>query len=349
MQRQAEVNNNANFKFWMDSLRSPYTKRAYSIFYKKFEAFMGSQDIMCGNDPKAIERKIIEFIMHLREKGLSYSAVRNYMMALISYYKANDIILRTDNISKFLPEYKRMKKDRGYEHEEIQKLLNFADERMRAVILILASTGMRIGALTELKKRDVQGNKITVYDGYKEEYFAFVSPECKDAIDSYLDMRQRYGEKLNDDSPLIREQFDVRVSSTKARHVNENSLYGKLRDLSRRSGVRDKSLPITKGFRKFFMNQCVNCKINAEIREMLLGHKIGLASAYYRPSEQEMFAEYQKAVNSLTINEENRLLIKVKRLELENNDIENLKNQVGKIALGLNNIIDRVNQNKITL
>jgi hypothetical protein len=31
----------------------------------------------------------------------------------------------------------------------------------------------------------------------------------------------------------------------------------------------------------------VNSKVNPEIREMLLGHKIGLAAAYYRPVFEE--------------------------------------------------------------
>jgi hypothetical protein len=57
---------------------------------------------------------------------------------------------------------------------------------------------------------------------------------------------------------------------------------------------------------------------------MLLGHKIGLASAYYKPTEQEMLDEYQKAVNNLTINEENRLKIKVKLLEGEKTNYEKL-------------------------
>jgi integrase len=301
---------------------------------------------MCGNDTKAIEKKIIEFIMRLRDKGLSHSACRNYMMAIISFYKIHDIILNTAKISSFLPEYKRIRKDRGYEHEEIQKLLDIADERMRAVILILASTGMRIGALTELKVRDVQDNKITVYDGYKEEYPAFDTPECKTAIDSYLDMRSRYGEKLSDDSPLIREQFDVRVSSSKARHVDESSLYGKLRDLSRRSGVRTKEVAISKGFRKFFMNQCVNCKMNPEIREMLLGHKIGLASAYYRPTEEEMFNEYQKVVNNLTINQENRLKAKVETLEREKTNYDFLNERMDEMQKNWVQIFDMIYKNK---
>ena len=35
---------------------------------------------------------------------------------------------------------------------------------------------------------------------------------------------------------------------------------------------------------------------------MLLGHKIGLSSAYYSPTEDEMLEEYMKAVDNLTIN-----------------------------------------------
>jgi hypothetical protein len=52
--------------------------------------------------------------------------------------------------------------------------------------------------------------KITVYEGTKEEYFNFITPECKKAVDNYMDMRLRYGEKLNDTSYLIREQFDLK-------------------------------------------------------------------------------------------------------------------------------------------
>jgi hypothetical protein len=76
------------------------------------------------------------------------------------------------------------------------------------------------------------------------------------------------------------------------------------------------------GFRKFFTTQLVNSKVNPEIREMLLGHKIGLASCYYRPTEEEMYQEYMKAVNSLTINEENRLKMKIEKLEVEKSRID---------------------------
>jgi integrase len=79
------------------------------------------------------------------------------------------------------------------------------------------------------------------------------------------------------------------------------------------------------GLRKFFTTQLINSKVNPEIREMLLGHKIGLTGSYYRPTEQEMYEEYEKALDSLTINEEFRLRKKVKILEVERSRIDQLE------------------------
>ena len=41
---------------------------------------------------------------------------------------------------------------------------------------------------------------------------------------------------------------------------------------------------------------------------MLPGHKIGLASCYYRPTEEEMYEEYEKAIDNLTIDSKNELI-----------------------------------------
>lgn len=109
-----------------------------------------------------------------------------------------------------MPERRRVKKDRAYTHQEISKLLEITDDRMRAVILLLASSGLRIGAISSLRLRSLDDMKLLVYENDSEEYLTFITPECKKAIDSYLDMRSRYGEKLTDDSYLIREQFDIR-------------------------------------------------------------------------------------------------------------------------------------------
>ena len=146
-------------------------------------------------------------------------------------------------------------------------------------------------------------------------------------------MRKRYGENITSDSFLIREQFDIRdpLKPKKSKAVKAETLARKLYDLSTRSGIRDKELPICHGLRKFFTTQLANSKINPEIREMLLGHKIGLTSCYYKPTEQEMLNEYLKAVNLLTINEENRLRKKVEKLEIEKSELQMLTEEVAEL------------------
>ena len=41
--------------------------------------------------------------------------------------------------------------DKGYTHEEIKKLLDVANLRMKSVVLLMASTGIRIGAIPDLQ------------------------------------------------------------------------------------------------------------------------------------------------------------------------------------------------------
>jgi hypothetical protein len=108
--------------------------------------------------------------------------------------------------------------------------------------------------------------------------------------------------------------------------LDDNIIKCGLRETDHINQFKRKEVPRLHGFRKFFTKQLVDSKLNPEIREMLLGHKIGLVSAYYKPTEQEIYQEYLKAVDLLTINEENRLKLKMEqRVQIEKSQIEALK------------------------
>jgi len=309
--------------------------------------FVGKNDLFCQNDHRLIEQKIIEFILYLKKEGKSFAAIHNYVASIKSFYKINDVMLNDRKISKFMPEHTRLRKDRAYTYDEISKLLDIADERMRVVILLLASTGIRIGAITSLKLRNLEDNKIVVYENTNQEYFTFITPECKKAIDFYIDMRSRYGEKINDDSYLIREQFDIRdqFAIKKPKQITHRSIEWKLISLAERCGIRKreheiegrknssirKDVAIAHGFRKFFTTQLINSKVNPEIREMLLGHKIGLASCYYRPTQEDMYIEYEKAIDNLTIDPANRLQRKVETLTVEKSILDSIASRLQEL------------------
>jgi integrase len=192
--------------------------------------------------------------------GLLFDTRYTYKAAVQHFYVMNDIIMNWRKISKFVGKRERRNKDRAWNYDEIKKMLEKADERLRIVILLMASTGMRIGGVPtvrigDLKKlADYRIYQIQVYSGEREEYTTFCSPECAGAIDSYIDFRIRCGEekdpqdqnKLKARAPLVREMFDTR-DPFKAKHprtVSEYTLAESLRILAIKAGVR---VPVTVG------------------------------------------------------------------------------------------------------
>jgi len=321
-----------SLELFLSSIRSEQTRDKYYLYFKKYQEFIGFDDIFCQNNPKLIELKIVEFINEMKSNGKGYSTIHNYVSSILAFYKINDIVLNIVKINKFIPIARKVRNDRSYTREEISKLLEISDERFRVVILLMASSGIRVGALPLLRLRHLQGKKLIVYENEPEQYFTFITPECQMAVDNYIDMRKRYGENIDDNSLLIREQFDLRdpFQISKPKAVTTEGIKWKIVNLATKSGVRSKDVMSSHGFRKFFTTQLINAKVNPEIREMLLGHKIGLASCYYRPTEEEMYAEYEKA-DLLTINEENRLKRRVQILEMDASRMDRIERQLERV------------------
>jgi hypothetical protein len=114
----------------------------------------------------------------------------------------------------FEGEKEKQTEDRPYTHSEIQLLLQKTTPRNRAIILLTCSGGLRLGALS-LRIRDLEPidkygiYKVNVYaTSKKSRYFTFCSVEFRKEIDSYLEWRKRWGERLDDDSPLFRKDFN---------------------------------------------------------------------------------------------------------------------------------------------
>lgn len=330
---------------FINSLKSEVTKKTYEREIKKFMNFCGVEKL---SDLLTVEpqKQIVKYLMSQREKGLSFNSIKLNLHAIYHFYEMNDVPLNKKKINMFKGEFIKTV-DRAYTHEEIKRILDVSDLRMKSIILLMASSGMRIGAIPLLKLRNIEMinsiYKITLYEGSNEEYFTFCTPECTSFLNAYLQFRSKNGEKLHKDSFLIRDQFDItdlEQIRNKSKGITLNTIKVLVNTILIRSGVKSvnrtpgysrKEVSRSHGFRKFFTTQLVNSEVNPEIREMLLGHKIGLASCYYRPTQEKMYQEYQKAFDSLTINEENRLKLELEqRVQIEKTQIEKLKQDFEK-------------------
>ncbi len=341
---------------FINSLRSQATITMYQFSLRHYMQYIKTNSVssLVKQDGRTIEQQLITYLVDLRRnQKLSYASLAMRLAALRKFYEMNDVVLNWKKVSNYLGENTKIFKDRAYTTEEIQRLLTKADERGRVVVLLLASTGMRIGAVSGLKLKhltkisDYNLYQITVYEKTKEEYYCFCSPECAIAIDSYMAYRERCYEKVGPDSPLIREQFD-RDNPDKARnpkHVSLDMLGFLIRELLIAAGIRTvehltqtktngrlrKEVMTSHGFRKFATTNMIRAKVNPEAREMMLGHSIGLSNSYYKPDANEILQEYIKAVDLLTINEENRLKRKVEELSSEADQIKIMGEQIAQL------------------
>ncbi|HET7148466.1 MAG TPA: hypothetical protein VFI73_08215 [Candidatus Nitrosopolaris sp.] len=80
-------------------------------------------------------------------------------------------------------------------------------------------------------------------------------------------------------------------------------------------GVRKRLMPNKKrhefqtdhGFRKWFKTRCEMSSMRPINIEILMNHSTGISDSYYRATENELFEDYLRAVDLLTINEEHKL------------------------------------------
>ena len=56
-------------QLFLNSIRSPETKKNYKIYFNKYLNFMGEQDLFCSDNPCQIERHMIDFIVSLKENS----------------------------------------------------------------------------------------------------------------------------------------------------------------------------------------------------------------------------------------------------------------------------------------
>jgi integrase len=243
---------------------------------------------------RQVEDKLIVYIKYLDNvEKLSYSTISVRLAAILCFYTINRININRRYVSKFKPQNKKLRKDNAYSHGQILHLLNSStDLRQKMIILLLASTGMRLGALQmltvgSLHKIELEPShiyKIIVYEGERQEYYTFCTYECSAAIDQYLDYRKRFGEVLKPNSPLIREQFDTtdKFVINRPRFLSIGAFRVMMDRMLVISGLRNRSkgknrnlheIMRSHGFRKFTITQMKKTQLDFSDREYLVGHK----------------------------------------------------------------------------
>ncbi len=326
---------------FISTLNSVYTQTAYR---RHITAWISDPDKFI-DESKTDRRKTEDFligkIVSERER-LAGASINLAVNAIRSFLEYEEVSLNWKRIKRTIPKVRLVGADRPPSVDEVRRLLEVCNVRARAIVLILVSSGCRIGAFDYLCLKDYQRlssgvGSLVIYRGTLDEHRSFLTPEACVAVDKYLQSRIRAGEVLDRDSPLLREVFDVAVPCVKKPvRIGGRALSYFIYKLWLLSGVRIRGkgkgeFKGAHGFRKFFKTHAGQVMKSDDV-EILMGHSLGVASSYYHPEISYLEKEYLKAVPLLTISEVEEVKREGEKIKrVQDKEISELKDSILKI------------------
>ena len=104
--------------------------------------------------------KIIGFLQFQKERvqreEITAATLYNFVKALKLFCEMSDIPVSWKKITRGLPKVRSFANDRAPTIEEIKKMTEYPDRRIKAIIFTMASSGIRLGAWDYLRWKDIE-------------------------------------------------------------------------------------------------------------------------------------------------------------------------------------------------
>lgn len=318
-------------------------------------------------DPKWIMSLLLALSKKLRQRTeldksdtnyLNPESIDNFFKPIKKLLDMNDIPVVWKRVYATFPERNNGSESRGYTKHEIQKMLTFANGAIdRAIILIAASSGIRVGGfnlkwqdvtpvykiddrivleLTESESKNAQVvcAMLAVYKGTSEEYPAFITPEAHTAIQDYrTTWIQETGREPKPTDPLFKQIGPF------VKQLNPDAIKARVDNVIKAAGIRTPlvkgkrrhEVPVMNGFRRFFNKTnketlSKDSPLAALIKKEYMMDHVGLVQLdrnYFKTHVLELIEEYLNAVQALTISDE-------EQIKLENLNLKKAKSELEK-------------------
>ena len=341
---QEKETNRAYIKF-NKAIKTPSTLKSYNYALDKFmiQSKITSYDDAIKIKADRIQDYLEDYVISL--KNLRYNTANQYLAAVELFFDMNMVLYHKRILRKLLPSNDQEQGGKlPYTTEEINRMLSVTIKlRSKAVIHYFASTGCRpasvedpILRLKHLDDMPYNCKSVYVYDGSKEGYFAFLTPEAAKAMNDFFKQRKLNGEILTDESPVF--SNSPNFPTTKQEHMSQSSIRQIIRDAVSKGGIEriktgkryDKAEIY--GFRKRFNTVLkLNNDVNSNIAEKLMAHKRGLDGTYLQPTKEECFREFVKAIPELTIDPTKRQEFKITEQQEEITELQVSKKKIGEL------------------
>ncbi|WP_179360230.1 site-specific integrase [Nitrosopumilus cobalaminigenes] len=317
-----------------NAIHSDATMKLYTKGLQNFMQFVGYEnkhDEYASLHSKVIDKHLEDYVLYQSHRKIKGITVRNYLKPIYLFLDVNRIQYFPKAINRLIPRDKTKKgSSKPFTDKDIQDMLDYTNSsRNKALVLFFSSIGGRPAVLTDpilcFKHLHVMPHgckAVLMYENSDEEYWGFLTPEASNALEVYRDERIRNGEIISQESPLFAIQKKNRFKEEL--YLSIPALNSIFENLERKANIEkiktgyryDKALMY--GFRKRFNTILkIESTVNSNIAEKLLAHKNGLDGVYLKPTREECFEEFLKAVPELTVSKAEKLSLKLEKSESE--------------------------------
>jgi len=363
------------FKNFVRGISNDTTKANYVEWLRNdIMKFAHSQRIISGNeeydeliklDQEQITDFLLDWIDYKKEQGVKAKTIATKISSVEIFFDMNRRLFHRKIVRKTIG-----KDDApigggvSFTDDDVKHMLSVTRSlRTKALIHFFASTGTRPAALIDpiLKIKHLVEMPhpknpaiqkwcygVKIYDESRDGYYCFLTPEATGALDKYLESRTVKGEVLNNESYL----FATENSQTRKKaNLDDVGCRKVIQRAIELAGIKrekvgkirfDKS--VIYGFRKRFNGKLkMENSVNSNIAEKLMAHKRGLDGTYLRPTREECYNEFCKAIKSISVSKEEKLKDEVKNLKLDMVKYEETLEKVNE----LESKVDKINHNRL--
>jgi len=326
---------------FLESCRSARTRETYLFHLEKFLEWSKKdyESLLFLTKPELTDL-LVDYVLY-KKKRVNPNSLPCYFAGIFKFLDMNDKEYNKRKICFLFGEKVKRRGDRPITNKELNEMIRVSsNEKQIALIHVFSVTGCRPEAITGLRLKDVKeiGDSclsLRVYAGSTHESFVFLDRLASDALKKYHSYRESNGEKIISDSLVF--TASRKFASMPAMPLHNTTIarifsgiMNKANIKREKDGFRNYDLAVCGGFRKRFDTIIKrNPEISYAVGEMLMDHKNNLEAHYFKPTREELFEEYKKAIPDLVFDESEKLKISN---ELKDKEIQELQSDKKKIA-----------------
>ena len=268
------------------STKSPQTATYALHLFSKYAEMQPDKIVKIAereNGTKKIKKLMEDFIAYYRSVGWSPGYTRVVISWIETWLKCNEIYVAKAT----RPRFYSVSPDRAPTPEELEKMIELADVKQKAIIAFLATSGIRVGTLAKLKYKHIKHDfekgttPCAVYvpaeitKGKYADYITFINEETVKYLKTYFEQRKKGTrwippETFTDETPIFRSSNRKDV-----RHLTTDGLEYTVNSIIKKAGIKDSGGYTLKvhSLRKYFKTQLTSAGVPFEYVEFMMGHK----------------------------------------------------------------------------